>query len=373
MTRRRPPRRVRAPLAPSARKVGLEPGTLVYTGIDRDHEVKAHVIVYDVDGFDERLDAPLAVALAAVEATAVQPPGRVTWVDVGGVHDLEALRALGEALGLDPLTLEDLAHVGQRPKAEPFGSYLYLALRTLAVAPAVDDVAPALRDEQLSVIVRGDLVVTFHERASGRFEAIRERVRRGRGRLRGGGTGYLVYTLLDGVVDEGFVALEALSDELERLEDRVLNAAGSKVLEQLVQLKRELAHLRRVASPTRELLGTLLRDAPPELAGAAAADLRDVYDHAVHVLDATDVLREIAGSLQETYAASVANRTNDVVKVLTVFTAVFMPVTFLAGVWGMNFQDMPELGWRWGYPASWAVMLATTAGMLFWMRRRRWL
>lgn len=373
MNPRRPPRRVRAPLAPSARKAGLEPGTLVYTGIERDHEVRAHVSVYDADGFDERLDAPLAVALAAIEATAAQPPGRVTWVDVGGVHDLEALRALGDALGLDPLTLEDLAHVGQRPKADPFDGYLYLALRTLAVAPAVHGVAPALRDEQLSIVVRGDLVVTFHERPSGRFEAVRERVRRGRGRVRTGGAGYLVYALLDGVVDEGFLALEALSDELERLEDRVLRAATPSVLEQLVELKRELAHLRRVASPTRELIGGLRRDAPPELGGAGAADLRDVYDHAAHVLDATDVLREVAGSLQETYVASLANRTNDVIKVLTVFTAVFMPVTFLAGVWGMNFRDVPEYAWRWGYPMAWGVMLATTLGMVFWMRRRRWL
>ncbi len=373
MSRRRGPRRVRAPLAPTARKAGLEPGALVYTGIERHDEVKAHVTVYDADGFDERLDAPLSVAIAAIEATALQPAGRVTWVDVGGVHDLDALRALGSALGLHPLTLEDLAHVGQRPKAEPFDGYLYVAARTLSVAPAVDGVAPALRDEQVSVVVRGALVVTFQERPSERFEAVRERVRRGHGRLRSGGAGYLLYALLDGIVDQGFVALEALSDELERLEDRVLDATTPKVLEQLVQLKRELAHLRRVASPTRELLAALRRDAPAELGADVLTDLRDVYDHAAHVLDATDVLREIAGSLQETYAASVANRTGEVVRVLTVFTAVFMPITFIAGVYGMNFWNMPEIAWRWGYAAVWGSMVLVTAGMLFWMRRRRFL
>ena len=373
MSRRRTPRRVRAPLAPTARKAGLAPGALVYTGIEGDFEVKAHVTVFDAEGFDERLDAPLAVALAAIEATAVQPSGRVTWVDVGGVHDLDALRTLGAALGLHALTLEDLAHVGQRPKAEPFDGYLYVAARTLAVAPAVDGVAPALRDEQVSLVARGALLVTFQERHGGRFEAVRERVRRGHGRLRTGGVGYLLYALLDGIVDEGFVALEALSDELERLEDRVLDATTPKVLEQLVQLKRELAHLRRVASPTRELVASLRRDAPSQLDASVLTDLRDVYDHAAHVLDATDVLREIAGSLQETYAASVANRTNEVVRVLTVFTAVFMPITFIVGVYGMNFWNMPEIGWRWGYASVWGLMIAVTAGMLLWMRRRRYL
>lgn len=373
MTRRRGPRRVRAPLAPSARKAGLEPGELVYTGIERDDEVKVHVTVYDVDGYDERLDAPVQVGLDAIAATGLQPAGRVTWVDVGGVHDLDVLRAFGLALGLHPLTLEDVAHVGQRPKAEPFDGYLFLALRTLHVAPAVGDVAPALRDEQVSVVVRGDLVVTFQERPSERFEPVRERVRRGRGRLRQGGAGYLTYALLDGVVDQGFVALEALSDQLEQLEERVLDASAPRVLEQLVQLKRELAHLRRVASPTRELLAVLRRDAPTELGAEVLTDLRDVHDHAMHVLDATDALREVAGSLQETYAASVANRMNEVIKVLTVFTALFMPLTFVVGVYGMNFARMPELDWRWGYAAVWGVMVLITLGLLTWFRRRRWI
>jgi magnesium transporter len=371
VSRRRGARRIRAPLAPSARKVGLEPGALLYTGIERDHEVKAHVTVFDAEGFDERLDAPLSVALAAVQATAAQPPGRVTWVDVGGVHDLDALRALGSAIGLHSLTLEDLAHVGQRPKAEPFEGYLYVAARALSVAPAVAGVAPALRDEQVSVVVRGALIVTFQERPSDRFEPVRERVRRGVGRLRSGGAGYLLYALLDGVVDQGFVALEALSSELERLEDQVLDAATPKVLEQLVGLTRELAHLRRVAAPTRELLATLRRDPPVELDASVLIHLRDVYDHAVQVLEATDVLREIAGGLQATYAASVAHRTHEVVRVLAVWVGVFLPLLFIVGVYGMNFWNMPEVGWRWGYPAVWAAMILVAAGTLLWMRRRR--
>lgn len=370
--RRRGARRMRTALAPTARKAGLPPGELVYTGTPRDHRVGAHVVVYDAGGFDERHDASFAVAIAAIEQAARHPDGRVTWIDVTGVHDLEALRSLGEKLELHPLTLEDIAHVGQRPKAEPFDGYLFLSLRTLAVAPAVDGVAPALRDEQVSVIVRDHLVVTFHERPAEHLEPLRERIRRGGGRLRRGGEGYLAYALLDGLVDQGFVALEALSLDLEHLEELILTTPSTGVLERLVQLKREIAHLRRVASPTRELLAALRRDAPPELGEDVLTDLRDVYDHAAHVLDATDGLREVAASLQEAYAAGIANRTNDAVRVLTVFTALFMPLTFLVGVYGMNFRHMPELGWRWGYAAVWVLMVAIAVVMLVWFRRRRW-
>jgi magnesium transporter len=379
VTRRLGKRRVRAPLAPSARKAGLPPGELVYTGIGRDHDVTTHVMVYDPSGHDERREASFAVALAAIAEAERHPVGRVTWIDVTGVHDLDALRQLGEALALHPLTLEDIASVGQRPKAEPFDGYLFLSLRTLSVAPAVDGVAPALRDEQVSVVVREHLVVTFHERPVDHLEPLRERIRRGIGRLPRGDAGYLAYSLLDGLVDQGFVALEALSQDLERLEEQALTApyargaAPTLVLEHLVQLKRELAHLRRVTSPTRELLGALRRDAPPELGHAVLTDLRDVYDHAARVLDSIDGLREVAGTLHETYVAGIAHRTNETLRVLTVFTALFMPLTFLVGVYGMNFRFMPELAWPWGYPALWAVMLVLIVVMLIWFRRRRWL
>jgi magnesium transporter len=367
--RRRSARRRRVDLAPTAAKVGLPPGEPVYTGIPRDDEVRAHLLSYDATALELRSDLPLADALAALAEPA---GGRVRWLDVIGVHDVVALRAVGQALDLHPLTVEDLAHVGQRPKVEPYDGYLLIVGRSWSVGPAVAGVAPALRDEQVAVVWAGDVVVTFHERGQEAIDALRARWRRSRGRARSGGAAYLVYALLDLWVDQGFVATEALSEALAELEERVLGPQGTRSLEQLTELQRELAHLRRVANATRTLTSTLRREPPGEL-GELVTELRDVDDHALQVLEAVDTLREVAATLHQTYAAVVAERTNETVRVLTLFTAAFMPITFVATIYGMNFTAMPEVGWRWGYVAVWALMATIAVATLLWFRRRRWL
>lgn len=367
--RRRTARRRRVDLAPSTAKVGLPPGEPVYTGIERDDEVRAHLVTYDATSLEARSDLPLADALAALAEPA---PGRVRWLDVIGVHDLAALRDLGRLLDLHALTVEDLAHVGQRPKAEPYDGYLLVVARGWSVGPEVAGVAPALRDEQVAIVLQGDLVVTFHERPHEAIDALRARWRRSRGRARSGGAPYLVYALLDLLVDQGFVATEALSEALSALEERVLGAEGTRSLAQLTELQRELAHLRRVANATRSLTTTLRREPPAEF-GELLSELRDVDDHALQVLEAVDTLREVAATLHQTYAAAVAERTNETVRVLTLFTAAFMPITFVAAVYGMNFAAMPEIGWRWGYPAVWAVVATIAVATIAWFRRRHWL
>lgn len=368
--RRRAPRRWRANLAPTARKVGLPPGEVVYTGPPRDDEVRAHLVAFDGTAVRSQEGLPLEQALTL--ATAEPAEGGPRWLDVVGVHDVDALRGAGRALRLHPLTVEDLAHVGQRPKVEPFDGYLLLIARAWSVGPAVADAAPALRDEQVAIVLRGDLVVTFRERPNETIDALRQRWGRGRGRVREGGAAYLTYALLDLLVDQGFAAAEALSEALTELEERVPGAPEPRLLGQLGELQRELAHLRRVAAATRTLTATLRREPPAELE-TLRMELRDVDDHAHQVLEAVDTLREVSGTLQQTYAAAVAERTNEVVRVLTLFTAVFMPVTFVAAIYGMNFARMPELDWPWGYAFAWVLMLATVAVTLVWFRRKRWL
>jgi magnesium transporter len=375
MKRRRPPRRHRTNLAPTAAKVGLPPGELRYTGTPRDDDVRAHLVAFDGSTMRSRTDLSLPDAVAAATSglqDGAGPAGGARWLDVVGVHDVEALREVGRALQLHPLTLEDLAHVGQRPKVEPYDGYLMLIARSWTVGPAIAGTAPALRDEQVAIVLRGDLVVTFRERAHEGIDALRARWGRGRGRVREGGAAYLTYALLDLLVDQGFLATEALSEALAALEERVLEAPEPAVLTQLTELQRELAHLRRVAAATRQLTATLRREPPVEL-GTWLEELRDVDDHALQVQEAVDTLREVSGTLHQTYAAAVAERTNEVVRVLTLFTAVFMPITFVAGVYGMNFANMPELGWRWGYLAAWALMAGLFVGTVAWFRRRRWL
>ena len=373
MRRRRPPRRHRASLAPTAEKVGLPPGELRYTGAPRDDDVRAHLVAFDGGSMRTRSGLSLADALAAAtaEPEGGEPAG-ARWLDVVGVHDVEALREAGRALRLHPLTLEDLAHVGQRPKVEDYDDYLLVVARSWTVGPAIADTAPALRDEQVAIVLRGDLVVTFRERPHEAIDALRARWGRGRGRVREGGASYLTYALLDLLVDQGFVATEALSEALTALEERVLEAPHPTVLTQLTELQRELAHLRRVVSATRQLTATLRREPPDEL-GDWLQEIRDVDDHAVQVLEAVDTLREVGAALHQTYAAAVAERTNEIVRILTLFTAAFMPITFVAGVYGMNFVHMPELTWRWGYLAAWASMGLLFVGTVVWFRRRRWL
>ena len=378
MKRRRPPRRHRTNLAPTTAKVGLPPGELRYTGTPRDDDVRAHLVAFDGSTVRSRTDLSLPDAVAAatsgleIGAGPAGGAGGARWLDVVGVHDVEALREVGRALQLHPLTLEDLAHVGQRPKVEPYDGYLMLIARSWTVGPAIAGTAPALRDEQVAIVLRGDLVVTFRERPHEGIDALRARWGRGRGRVREGGAAYLTYALLDLLVDQGFVATEALSEALAALEERVLEAPEPAVLTQLTELQRELAHLRRVAAATRQLTATLRREPPVEL-GTWLEELRDVDDHALQVQEAVDTLREVGATLHQTYAAAVAERTNEVVRVLTLFTAVFMPITFVAAVYGMNFVNMPELGWSWGYLAAWAVMAGLFVGTVAWFRRRRWL
>ena len=372
MKRRRPPRRHRASLAPTAAKVGLPPGEIRYTGTPRDDDVRAHLVAFDGSTVRSSSDLKLADAVAAATAGQRDGAAGARWLDVVGVHDVEALRAAGRALNLHPLTLEDLAHVGQRPKVESYDGYLVLIARSWSVGPAIAGTAPALRDEQVAIVLCGDLVVTFRERAHEAIDALRARWGRGRGRVREGGAAYLTYALLDLLVDQGFVATEALSEALTVLEERVLEAPEPSLLTQLTELQREFAHLRRVAAATRQLTATLRREPPVEL-GSWLEELRDVDDHAVQVLEAVDTLREVSAALHQTYAAAVAERTNEVVRVLTLFTAAFMPITFVAAVYGMNFVNMPELGWRWGYLTVWALMAALFVGTVVWFRRRRWL
>jgi magnesium transporter len=378
MKRRRPPRRHRSSLAPTAAKVGLPPGEMRYTGTPRDDDVRAHLVAFDGSTVRSRTDLSLTEAVAAATSgldtggADGATGGGPRWLDIVGVHDLEALKEVGRALQLHPLTLEDLAHVGQRPKVEPYEGYLVLIARSWTVGPAIAGTAPALRDEQVAIVLRGDLVVTFRERAHEAIDALRARWGRGRGRVREGGAAYLTYALLDLLVDQGFVATEALSEALTALEERVLEAPEPAVLTQLTELQRELAHLRRVAAATRQLTATLRREPPVEL-GNWLEELRDVDDHALQVLEAVDTLREVGATLHQTYAAAVAERTNEVVRVLALFTAAFMPITFVAGVYGMNFSNMPELGWRWGYLAAWGLMGGLFVGTVVWFRRRRWL
>jgi magnesium transporter len=344
-------------------RVGLPPGTLVYTGEKRLEEVKITLIEYGPELFKER-------ELKAFEQCLV-PKGEstVTWVNVSGIHRVENLEMLGECFGIHPLILEDVISTEQRPKVEDLEEYLYIRLKHLDY----DEVRGEVTIEQVSVILGSGYVLSFQETGGNFFAPIVERLRNGRGRLRKLGADYLAYALLDLVIDKYFVVLEKAGYRIEALEEELVGNPGREVLHPIHHLRREMILLRRSTWPLREAIVSLERRESPLIKDSTVIYLRDLYDHTVQVIDTVETFREILTGMLELYLSSVSNRLNSVMKVLTIIATIFMPLTFIAGVYGMNFKYMPELEWHWGYPLVMLSMLLIAVSMLAYFKVKRWI
>jgi magnesium transporter len=347
----------------SAGKAGLPPGTLVHVGESRDAPVRITVIDYSAETFDER-------GVASVEdCVPFRDSDTVTWVNVDGVHDIGIVEQIGRCFGLHLLALEDVVDTGQRPKTEDYGDHLFSVVKMLYCDGDSDEV----RAEQVSVMTCRNVVISFQERKGDVFESIRDRLRHGKGRIRQMGADYLAYSLVDAVVDNYFVILEWLGDRIEQMEDTVVDHATSETAADIHQMKRQMLFIRKAVWPMREVVSRLDRNDSPLIEDATAPYYRDVYDHVVQVIDAVETYRDLVGGLRDTYLAVVSNRMNEIMKVLTIIATIFIPITFIAGIYGMNFEGMPELKWRFGYPMALMAMAAVAAGMLVYFRRRRWL
>lgn len=297
----------------------------------------------------------------------------VTWIDVDGLGDARAITALGELIGLHKLSLEDVVHLHQRPKVEDFGDYLFMVCRM----PHNHD---CLDTEQVSLCLGRKFVVTFQERnrPGDVFEGVRQRVRQRDSRIRTFGADYLAYALLDSVIDSYFPILERYGEMLDRIEDRAMDRPRPETVQRIHQIKRELIAARRSVWPMREMLGSALRDPNPLIGSETRVYLRDCYDHIVQIIDLVETYRDLASGLMELYLSVVSNRLNEIMKVLTIISTIFIPLTFIAGLYGMNFDtssrwNMPELRWRFGYPAVLLAMLLIAGAMMLSFRRRGWL
>ncbi|ADN02277.1 magnesium/cobalt transporter CorA [Spirochaeta thermophila] len=340
---------------------GSPPGTLVYTGPPVE-EFELTVIQYDAHTYRE-------FSLERVEDLSSRlDPSLTTWINLVGLHHVGAIEALGSMLHLHPLTLEDILNVIQRPKLEDYEDYLFLVFHMLTY----DHAARTVESEQVSMVLKDHILVTFQERKGDVFEPVRDRLRRNRGIIRTHGTDYLLYALADVIVDHYFLILEHLEEETERLETQVVEDPSPQVVSPLHTVKRNLLTLRKSVWPLREVLAALTRE-QSSLVSRVGLYMRDVYDHTIQVIDMVETLRDMASGLLDLYLSSVSNRMNEVMKVLTIIATLFMPLTFIAGIYGMNFRYMPELEWRWGYPAVLALMLALGIGMLFYFKRKKWL
>jgi magnesium transporter len=346
------------------KKPGSPPGTLVHTGEKRVEEVRIRLMDYDGESFQER-EIPLDEVATCFP---FRDTATVTWINVEGLHDPGVVETIGRHFGLHPLVLEDVLSVGQRPKLEEYEGYLFVELNMLQMGEGF-----LVEDEQLSLVLGPGWVLTFQERPGDVLDVIRERIRSSKGRIRERGPDYLAYTLIDAVVDSYFGVLERVGDQAEKLEEEALDHPSPRTMHRIHEVRREVIVIRKSVWPVRDLLSGLLRVESPLVKEGTRVFLRDVYDHAIQAIDTVENLRDVAGSLMELHLSTLSQRSNEVMKVLTIMATIFIPLTFIVGVYGMNFEFMPELGVWWAYPAVWIFMLAVAGGMLAFFRRRGWL
>lgn len=344
-----------------SRKTGLPPGTMVHIGVRKTELVTIKAFNYTGDRCEEQ---------SVTDPGALTPPieDSVTWINVGGVHKLEILEALGKRFSLHPLILEDIANTDQRPKLDDYETHLFLVLKMLLVTDRQEIVV-----EQVSLVLGRDFVLSFQEDGTDVFKPVRDRLRGGKGRLGHAGADYLLHALVDAIVDQYFAVLELLGEKIEVLQDQVVSDPNPETLHHIHGLKRQLLFLRRVVWPLREATNNLSRSECPFLQESTKVFFRDVYDHVVQIVDTIETLREMVSASLDIYLSSISYRLNAVMKVLTIIATIFMPLTFIVGIYGMNFQHMPELQWEWGYPAVLVFMAAVGVGMLLVFRKKRWL
>jgi magnesium transporter len=346
-----------------SKKSGLPPGSLVHVGEKKMEKTRITVIDYDQDNFVEKQ------AVSVEECRPFRETSTITWINVDGVHEPEVIQHLGECYGIHPLILEDIMTTSQRPKLEDLGDYLFLVVRMMTNHRGRDEE----KFEQVSLVVGSNFVLSFQEDVGDVFDQVRDRIRKGKGQMRSQGPDYLAYALLDAVVDGYYGELERVGDEIEVLEAEILKDPNPATLQQVHRLKRDMIFLRKSIWPLREVIGRLEQRESPLIKESTALFLKDVYDHAIQVIDTVETFRDMLSGMLDTYLSSASHRMNEIMKVLTIIATIFIPLTFIVGIYGMNFKFMPELEWRWGYLVIWAIIAVVAVVMLSYFKRKKWL
>jgi len=347
----------------ASRRVGLSPGTLLHIGERRLDQAFIECYSYTPEDLTHREN------LSAEECLALCRESGSHWVNLVGIHDVSLVEQLGGGVGLDALALEDVLNTGHRPKVEIYDGALLVILKMLSF----DREAGSLLSEQVSIVLGANVVVSFQERPWDLFNGVRDRLQTTRGRMRHRGPDYLAYALIDAVVDGYFVLLEGMTESVSDLEEELAGQPQRETLQRIHQLRRDLGVVRKAVWPLREVVAALERDGVELIDERTAPFLRDLYDHVVQVIETVETLRDTVSGLLDLYLSSTGQRTNEIMRVLTVVATIFIPLTFIVGVYGMNFHYMPELQWRWGYPALWLLMIIGALGMLVAFRTKKWL
>ncbi|RRB02759.1 magnesium/cobalt transporter CorA [Larkinella rosea] len=350
----------------SEKKVGASPGSLIYVGQEIDHKTNIRRIEYNEANYTVETVKRLATCSKPVETSPL-----ISWLDIDGIHEPAVVERIGQQYHLHPLLLEDVMNSQQKPKVEEYdGAYLFATMKMLHFNVKTQE----LESEHLSFVMGKNYLISFQEeRKSDIFQPVLDRIQASAGKTRRNGPDYLLYALMDLVVDHYFVVLDNIGEKLEILENSIIEqVAGQQTLTRMYTLKRELTLMRKLVWPVREMINRMVLEESDLIKPATMPFLRDLYDHVVQVLDSIDSYRELATSLLDVYLSTLSNRMNSVMKTLTIFSAIFMPLTFIVGVYGMNFDNMPELHTRNGYFVVLGVMAVSTVLMVIYFRRRRW-
>ena len=348
---------------------GTKPGSVVYVGEERTEKVVIDIIDYNETEFEQKRVATVEECFPFKESPTI------SWINISGLHEVDIVEKIGAHFEMHPLVLEDIVNTGQRPKLEEFDSYLFASLKMLYS----DRINDELKSEQVSILFGRSWVITFQESAKDVFDGVRERIRKTSPRVRFMTADYLGYALIDAIVDHYFVVLEHLGERVEALEDELVTDPQTENLETIHALKRELIFIRKAVWPLRELVGMLERSESKLISASTGPYLRDLYEHTIQVIDTVETFRDMVSGLLDIYLSSVSNRMNEVMKVLTIIATIFIPLGFLAGVYGMNFDttisdaNLPELGFKYGYLMFWGLVLIIGGGLFWFFRRKKWI
>ncbi len=347
-----------------SKKAGLPPGTAVHIGERKPGEVRVRVLDYDKDHATEHEIHDIR------EVFRFRDTPSVSWITVDGLHDIRLIEQLGAHFGFHPLFLEDIVNTASRSKIEDFGSYVFIVLKMLSED---HDHGRKIVSEHVSLIFSERYVISFQEREVDMFDSIRQRIVSDAGRLRKQGADYLAYRIMDAIVDNYFTLIETLGEQVDDTEEVLLNRPEKETIHAIHRLKSENLFLWKSIFPLRDILSYLERGESDLVKPETCVYFRDVYDHTIQIMDTLETLRDILSGMTDIYLSSMSNRMNEVMKVLTVFASLFIPLTFLVGVYGMNFDYMPELHWWWSYPVLWVIMIGIGVSLLVFFRKKKWL
>jgi magnesium transporter len=345
------------------RKAGASPGTLIHIGEQKVDETRMTLIDYDEEHLQER------VLDSIEEAFPLKDLPTVTWINIDGLHQLDIIEKVGQHFNIHPLVLEDIVNTGQRPKTEEFEDFIFVVLKMLHYNKNSEKIG----SEQFSLVLGSNFLLSFQEIQGDVFKTVRERIRKPKSRIRKAGCDYLAYALIDAIVDHYYLILEKLGENIEALEEDLLENPSPEILQTLHEMKREMIYLRKQIWPIRELINSLVKGESSLINESTGLFFRDIYDHTIQIIDTIESYRDILSGMLDIYLSTLSNKMNEVMKVLTIIATIFIPITFVAGIYGMNFKFMPELEWRWGYFMVWAIIIVVAGIMLWFFKKKQWL